>query len=63
MPEIYNDIWALTAGMGFPANERMTYKIGAMYVSEAVDDEPGLGRVAGENDDPWAVMMELTYHF
>jgi long-chain fatty acid transport protein len=109
-PEIFNDIWALTAGMGFPVNERMTYKVGAMYVSEAVDDEdrgfsirmdemwgvgvglnykltgersvdvnanlinvgdasvdtgdgePGLGRVSGKNDDPWAVMMELTYH-
>ena len=111
VPDIYNDIWALTAGMGFPANERMTYKVGAMYVTEAVDDEDrsfsirldkmwgvgvglnykftgersvdvnanlinvgdasvdtgngeeGRGRVAGENDDPWAVMMELTYHF
>jgi long-chain fatty acid transport protein len=110
VPEIYNDIWAVTAGMGFPVNERMTYKIGAMYVSEAVDDEdrsfsirldkmwglgvgltyelgdersvdlnanyinvgkasvdtgngePALGRVVGENDDPYAIMLELTYH-
>ena len=109
-PEIYNDIWAITAGMGFPVNERMTYKVGAMYVSEAVDDEdrnfsirldkmwglgvgltyelgdersldlnanyinvgeasvdtgngePALGRVVGENDDPYAIMLELTYH-
>jgi len=22
-----------------------------------------LGRVVGENDDPWAVLAELTYHF
>jgi long-chain fatty acid transport protein len=110
VPEIYNDIWAVTAGMGFPVNERMTYKVGAMYVTEAVDDEdrsfsirldkmwglgvgltyelgdersldlnanyinvgeasvdtgngePGLGRVVGENDDPYAIMLELTYH-
>lgn len=110
-PDIYNDIWAVTAGMGFPANERLTYKIGAMYVSQAVDDEDRgfsirldemwgvgagvtyklteertvdlnatlinvgeapvdtanqgatLGRVVGENDDPWAVLAELTYHF
>jgi long-chain fatty acid transport protein len=109
-PDIYNDIWAVTAGMGFPINERMTYKVGAMYVSEAVDDEdrnfsirmdkmwgvgvgltyelmedrsvdlnanfinvgkasvdtgngePGPGRVVGENDDPYAIMLELTYH-
>ena len=110
-PEIYNDIWALTAGMGFPVNERLTYKVGAMYLTEAVDDEdrsfsirldkmwgvgvglsyeltegrkvdlnanyinvgeasvdtgngePGIGRVVGENDDPYALMFELTYHF
>jgi long-chain fatty acid transport protein len=110
VPEIYNDIWAVTAGMGFPVNERMTYKVGAMYVSEAVDDEdrsfsirldkmwgvgvglnyklsaehsvdvnanlinvgdasvdtgdgdPTRGRIVGKNDDPYAVMLELTYH-
>ena len=110
-PDIYNDIWAFTAGMGFPINERMTYKVGAMYLTEAVDDEdrsfsirldkmwgvgvglsyeltegrkvdlnanyinvgeasvdtgngePGIGRVVGENDDPYALMFELTYHF
>ena len=108
VPEIYNDIYAGTVGMGFPANERLTYRIGAMYVSKAVDDEDrtfsirmdrmwGVGagvsydldsgntvdvnanlvnvgdasvdttsigdrRIAGENDDPWAIMVELTYH-
>lgn len=110
-PDIYNDLWAVTAGMGFPINERMTYKVGAMYLTEAVDDEdrsfsirldkmwgvgvglsyvlsegrkvdlnanyinvgdasvdtgngePGIGRVVGENDDPYALMFELTYHF
>lgn len=110
-PDIYNDIWALTAGMGFPINDRMTYKVGAMYVSEAVDDDDrsfsirldemwgvgvglsyqltsersmdlnanyinlgkapvdtgGLfgtdrGRVVGESNDPYALMLELTYH-
>ena len=107
VPEIYNDLYAVTAGMGFPANERLTYKVGAMYLSKAVDDEdrsfsirldrmwgvgagvsyklnngnvvdlnanvfnvgdasvdqPSLvGQIVGENDDPWAVMMELTWH-
>jgi len=109
-PDIYNDIWAVTAGVGFPVSERMTYKVGAMYVSQAVDDEDrsfsialdemwgigvgltyqlprersldlnatyinvgespidtgngeaSLGRVVGENDDPYAIMVELTYH-
>jgi long-chain fatty acid transport protein len=109
-PDIYNDLWALTVGAGFPINERMTYKVGAMYLSQGVDDEdrsfsipldemwgagvgltyhlpnersvdlnatyinvgespidtgngePGLGRVAGENDDPYVLLFELTYH-
>ena len=94
--------------MGFPVNEKLTYKIGAMFVSQAVDDddrnfsialdemwgvgaglsyaltderkldlnatllnvgdspidmEDEVGRVSGENDDPYAVLVELTYHF
>jgi long-chain fatty acid transport protein len=108
-PDIYDDIYALTIGAGFPASDpRLTYKIGAMYVSQAVDDDDrtfsirldemwGVGagvsydltsgntvdlnanlinvgdspvdkgtalnqRVAGKNDDPWALMFELTYH-
>ncbi|MEH6635689.1 MAG: outer membrane protein transport protein [Halioglobus sp.] len=110
-PSIYNDLWAVMVGAGFPVNERLTYKVGAMYLSKAVDDEdrtfsirldeiwgvgaglsynlsaersvdlnanvfnigkasvdtgngePSRGRVVGENDDPYAVMVELTYHF
>ncbi len=109
-PSIFNDLWALTVGAGFPINERMTYKVGAMYLSQGVDDnkrtfsipldeiwgagtgltyklpdersldlnatlfymgkspidtgngEADLGRVAGENDDPYALLFELTYH-
>lgn len=108
--DIYNDLWALTVGAGFPVNELMTYKVGAMYLSQGVDDEdrnfsipldemwgagvgltyhlpeersldlnvtyinvgespidtgdgePGFGRVAGENDDPYVLLFELTYH-
>lgn len=108
VPEIYDDLYAMTVGAGFPASERLTYKVGAMYLSPAVDDddrtfsirmdrvwgvgagvaydldsgnsvdlnanifnvgdasvdtESSLGRrVVGKNDDPWAVMFELTYH-
>lgn len=109
-PEIYDDFWAITTGMGFPVNERLTYKIGAMYVSQPVDDDvrsfsirldemwgvgvgatyklpsgsrvdvnanlinvgdasvdtsedgSDRGRIVGENDDPYALMFELTYH-
>jgi long-chain fatty acid transport protein len=107
-PEIYNDIWALTVGAGFPVSERLMYKVGVMWVSQAVDDddrnfsitldemwgvgvglsyqltddraldlnatflnvgeapidtEDEIGRVSGKNDDPYAMLVELTYHF
>jgi long-chain fatty acid transport protein len=108
-PLIFNDIWAVTAGMGFPVNERLTYSVGAMYLSQPVDDDVrpltmaldemwgvgvGLnyklpddrsldlnanyinvgkspvdtgesdsgGRLVGESEDPYAFMVELTYH-
>ena len=38
-PSIYNDLWAVTAGMGFPVDSRKTYRVGAMYLSQGVDDE------------------------
>lgn len=107
-PSIYNDLWAVTIGAGFPVDDRTTYKVGAMYLSEAVDDDKRtfsirmdavwgmgvgvsydlteqrrfdlnasffnvgdapvdtggeFGRVAGENDDPYAVVVDLAYHF
>lgn len=109
-PKIFDDFWAVTAGIGFPANDRLEYRVGALYVSQPVDDdvrsfsiridemwgvgvgvgyklsdgrsidananlinvgdagvdtgdgEPSPDRVSGENDDPWAVMLELTYN-
>lgn len=109
-PKIYNNFWAVTTGMGFPVTERMEYRVGAAYVSQAVDDEkrtfairmdemwavgagvnyklsgersidaninllnvgdssvdtghgePSPDRVSGENDDPWVVLLELTYN-
>lgn len=107
-PEIYDDFWALTAGIGIPVNERLTYKFGAMYMSQPVDDEDrtlamrldsmwavgagisykleqgrgldvnatllntgespvdsdgDIGRIVGETDDPYALLVEMTYHF
>ena len=107
-PEIYDDFWAVTSGFGIPVSERLTYKFGAMYMSQPVNDEDRtfairidsmwavgagisyeldndrkleanitllnvgeapvdidgrVGRVAGENQDPYAMMLELTYHF
>ena len=36
---IYDDIWLFTAGYGFPVDAKMTYKVGAMYMSQPVDDD------------------------
>ena len=108
-PRIYDDIWAVTAGLGFPAGGGKTYRVGALYLSQGVDDDDrnfsiridamwGVGagvsyelesgsrldfsgtflhtgespvdddsllsgRVAGESDDPYALLVELTYSF
>ena len=110
-PDIYDNIWAVTTGVGFPVNERMTYKLGAAYLSQAVDDEDrtlamrldtiwvvgagltyeliqgrwvdvnanviilgeapvddtsgllGQRRVAGKSTDPYALTLEVAYHF
>ena len=108
-PSIYNDLWAVTAGMGFPVDSRKTYRVGAMYLSQGVDDDDrnfsiridamwGVGagvaytldegrrldanvtllhtgespvddesllsgRVVGESNDPYALLLELSYSF
>jgi long-chain fatty acid transport protein len=36
---IYNDLWAVTLGLGFVLDERTTWKVGAMHLSQAVDDD------------------------
>ena len=36
---IYNDIWGLTFGMGFPIDAQTTWKFGAIYLSKGVDDD------------------------
>ncbi len=38
-PSIYNDLWAVTAGMGFPLDSRKTCRVGALYLSQGVDDD------------------------
>ena len=59
VPEIYDDFWALTAGMGFPVSPRLTYKIGAMYVSQPVDDEDRTFSI--RLDEMWGLGVGLTY--
>lgn len=36
---IYQDMWALALGYGFPANEKMTYKFGVAYLSSGVTNQ------------------------
>ena len=58
-PDIYNNIWAATAGAGFPVNERLTYKVGAAYLSQAVDDEDRTLQM--RLDAIWVLGVGLTY--
>jgi len=107
-PSIYKDMWAINAGFGFRMDSRKTYRVGAMYLSQGVDDEDRdfsirvdemwaigagvsyalnegkrvdanltflntgeapvdqttlTGRVAGKSEDPYALLLELTYSF
>jgi long-chain fatty acid transport protein len=38
-PKIYNDLWGGSAGMGFPADNGRTYRIGVMGLSQGVADK------------------------
>jgi len=58
-PRIYNDIYALSLGFGMPANACLTYKFGAVYVSQGVDDDDRT--LAISIDEMWGVGAGLTY--
>ena len=59
VPLIFKDIWLFSAGMGFPVNEKMTYNVGAMYLSQGVNDNkrPLTMRL----DAMWGVGAGLNY--
>jgi long-chain fatty acid transport protein len=59
VPEIYDDIWAVTAGYGWPVNSRTTYKLGAMYLSQAVDDEDR--NFSMRLDAMWGIGAGMSY--
>ena len=58
-PEIYDDFWAFTAGVGFPVSDRLTYKFGAMYMTQPVDDEDRTFAI--RLDSMWALGAGITY--
>lgn len=107
---IYNDLWMFSVGYGFPVDAKMTYKLGAMYLSQGVDDEDrtlsirldemfgagvgftrklegkkkvdvnfdvmytgkskvdtgdslSRGRVVGESDRPYMLVLDVAYHW
>lgn len=58
-PDIYNDLWALTVGMGFPVDSRKTYRVGAMYLSQGVDDDDRGFSIS--IDSSWGVGGGVSY--
>lgn len=36
---IYDDLWLFSLGMGVPVNDSTTWKMGLMYLSQAIDDD------------------------
>ena len=56
---IYNDIWAVNAGYGMPLGGGKTLKFGALYVSNAVDDEDRT--LSLRLDSIWGVGTGMTF--
>jgi long-chain fatty acid transport protein len=106
---IFKDLWILSVGAGFPVNAQTTYRFGAVYLSQAVNDHkrtlalrldrvigigaglqrvfssgvldcninlyllgdapvdtgpaPLRGRVSGESQHPYALAIDLAWHW
>jgi len=62
-------IWVLAVGLTYQLAEGRTLDVNAnyLYLGKApVDTGEGLlgrGRVVGESSDPYAITLELAYHF
>ena len=59
-------MWGVGVGVSYDlsAEHRLDVNATVISVGDAPVDTGGeIGRVAGENDDPYAVMVELAYHF
>jgi len=58
-PHIYDSIWAVSVGMGFPASSCLTYRVGVLYLSQPVDDDDrGLSI---KLDRTWGVGAGFSY--
>jgi len=60
-PDIYDDFWAVTAGFGIPVDARLTYRVGALYVAQPVDDEDRNFSI--RIDEMWGVGAGVSYQF
>jgi len=107
---IFDDMWGISLGLGFPRDDRTTWKVGMLYLSEAVDDDdrtmslrldrilavgvgiskkleesrldlnlniynmgdapvdtgsgsPMRGRVVGESSSPFAIALDIAWHW
>jgi len=61
-----DEMWGVGAGVSYDLTSGNTVDLNANLVNvgdASVDKESALRtRVVGKNDDPWALMFELTYH-
>jgi hypothetical protein len=64
-----DEMWGVGAGLSYELAEERMLDLNATFLNvgespvDTGDQEPTLLRVAGENDDPYALLVELTYHF
>ena len=61
-----DEMWGVGAGVTYDFTSGNSVDLNANIISVGdapVDKASALNqRVAGKNDDPWALMFELTYH-
>jgi long-chain fatty acid transport protein len=63
-----DEMWCVGAGLSYklPDGESIDANANLIHVGDAAVDtghgEPSPDRVAGQNDDPWVVLLELTYN-
>ena len=55
---IYDDLWGITLGLGFPLDDRTTWKVGLMYLSQGVEDDERT--LSLRLDRIWAVGVGLS---
>ena len=62
-------MWGFGVGLEYKLTDERSVELDASYINlgkapvDTGDQGPDLFRVAGESDDPYAILIDLSYHF